>query len=407
MRSLPSVTVGWMSRSTDLTSLFDPGPRTDGRVASNNEAFFDFLNRVDRPFFDVVRRQLDEWYRDFPEEHRVAVRSTFRSKDRRQTFGAFWEIYLHEAHRRLGFALEKEPSLPGSPHRPDFLCEKDGDSFYLEAMLVGDADDDGPERRRENAVLDAINTVKSRDFFIIVGEILARGDTVPSTAELAGPLGKRLNLLDWQIERARLERDEEPFEFILEARGWRIEIVVFTKSPKHRGAYGERIIGAGPLRGGMIDDRRPLRERLREKAGRYGELDRPYVIAVLVLRNFADHEDVMAALYGADVVRSNVDTLVATADRAANGLWTAGRRARARGVSGVLVALNLSPFTVTTTEPRMWLNPWGTHPLDAGSVPWEIAQAGPDDAIKILPSKRGAHSILGLPAKWPGAGPWR
>jgi hypothetical protein len=83
------------------------------------------------------RAVLEDWFSRWPTDSRPDLRARLRAKDDGQFLGAFWELYLHELHLRLGFECERDPELPDSPRRPDFLVHGAGGSFYLEATVVG------------------------------------------------------------------------------------------------------------------------------------------------------------------------------------------------------------------------------------------------------------------------------
>jgi hypothetical protein len=76
------------------------------------ESHFGFLNRVDSAYFAAVRDLMEEWFTRFPASGQKDLRARFRSGDRGQSVGAFWKLYLHELHARLGFELEREPEVP-------------------------------------------------------------------------------------------------------------------------------------------------------------------------------------------------------------------------------------------------------------------------------------------------------
>ena len=81
----------------------------------------------------------------------------FRSPDDRQHVAAFWELYLHELFTRLGFAVRLHPTLPIETTNPDMLVERDGDSFYVEAVALTDKDVERQSTRRRGQVDDGIN----------------------------------------------------------------------------------------------------------------------------------------------------------------------------------------------------------------------------------------------------------
>jgi hypothetical protein len=59
--------------------LFDEVERTDASPAGYEEDSFSFLNRVDQPYWQPVRDELERWYADYPdEEHGFGLRARFR-----------------------------------------------------------------------------------------------------------------------------------------------------------------------------------------------------------------------------------------------------------------------------------------------------------------------------------------
>jgi len=129
--------------------LFDDRERADRSPASRAESHFAFLNRIDLPYFATVRRLLEEWFARFPSEAQKDVRARFRSDDDAECLGAFWELYLHEIHSRLGFKLKRDPEVPGTSRRPDFIVSGGTRPFYLEATVVSYNKNESAQRQRE------------------------------------------------------------------------------------------------------------------------------------------------------------------------------------------------------------------------------------------------------------------
>jgi hypothetical protein len=62
--------------------LFDEFERTDPSPRGYEEDTFSFLNRVDQPFWQEIRDELERWYADYPdEEHGFGLRARFRKAD--------------------------------------------------------------------------------------------------------------------------------------------------------------------------------------------------------------------------------------------------------------------------------------------------------------------------------------
>ena len=143
--------------------LFDDKVRSDSRLGRRTESIFGFLDRVNRPEFAVVRDLMNGWFERFPAEAHADLRARFRSDDPGQSLGAFWELYLHELFRARGYTLKRDPEVPGTSRRPDFLVIGEGGEFYLEATTVGYSKDEMSARRRRNVVLDLVDEAQNPD----------------------------------------------------------------------------------------------------------------------------------------------------------------------------------------------------------------------------------------------------
>ena len=195
--------------------LFDDIARTDPHPGRRTETQFRYLKGVDRPEFAAVREVMEDWFDRFPAQGQADLRQRFRSDDPRQSLGAFWELYLHELHRRLGYRLERDPEVPGTSERPDYLTRRGKTAFYLEATLVSYSDAEMAARRREDVVLDLIDEVFNADFWVGV-EIKVPGQATPAKADVIRPIERWPASLEWASSGSMLQ----PPEMDLRARGW-------------------------------------------------------------------------------------------------------------------------------------------------------------------------------------------
>ena len=138
-------------------TLFDCFQRTDPSPKGHEESIFSFVNRVDQPFWERIREELEQWYADYPDEQRgFDLRNRFRASKPDQHYGAWWELYLHRLFRCLGFQAEVDPPVPGG--KPDLRVTKDADCFLLEATTsFSGIVDERRQPAREAAVLAAVN----------------------------------------------------------------------------------------------------------------------------------------------------------------------------------------------------------------------------------------------------------
>jgi len=264
--------------SPSPTSLFDAIDRSDPEPGRHSEGSFAFLNRVASPYWARVRDELDSWFLKYPDAHAADLRGRFRSARPGQHWGAWWELYLFRLFSRLGFELEVHPSLPDHTTHPDFRVSGKGEEFYLEAATVfSGIVEEGRDARREGWILDAINHVKSANFFVGVdfGRV---GIQRPRVGEITRPIEEWLSGLDPDEVTARVHEGERPPELHLPVRDWVLEIEAYPIKPEARGKPGHRLLGRGPMSGGMVNDIDQTQKKLRQKLGHYGPLPAPLVV---------------------------------------------------------------------------------------------------------------------------------
>jgi hypothetical protein len=386
--------------------LFDDLQRTDRSPARATEGRFAFLNRVAGPVFVRIRALLDEWFAAYPDDGKGDMRNRLRSSDDRAFIGAFWELHQAEALRRAGFRLTFHPDLPGTDKHPDFLAEGPDESFFLETTIASVSDVNRAARRRRDVVLDAVNGVPSPNFFLGV-EIDAEGLGDPSTKRLRQDLTTWMAALDPDalIATGDLETIRAHHSMVWQQDGWSLSFYPIPKSPERRGKRG-RAIGVYPAEGGWIDTRGPLRRAIREKAGRYGQLDRPFVVAVLVEDAFVDDDDLLDALFGGIAVSVPVSREGPGEPRAfrlRDGSWMTGQGPTRTRVSAVVTAINLAPWSVVRIAPRTWLNPWAARPVGS-DLGWATTITDPiAGAITHRPAMRMPAELFGLAEDWPGS----
>jgi hypothetical protein len=393
---------------TDQTRVFDRMERTDRRPAGFDEPWFDFLNRVDTPYWQRVRNLMDGWFRHLPEDAQGDVRGRFRSSDNGQHIGALWEMYLHESLLIEGFTLTPHLEMP-TGRRIDFLAQRRELSMYVEATVSLPSREATGADRRIAQVTEAMNSVRSPNFFLWLGHY-NEGGASPSVRRLRHDLEAWLETLDPDsvavdlASTSGLALDAMP-TYRWRREGWDIEFRAMPIKADARGMSGHRPVGvSGPARAAYIDATGPLRSSLVDKATCYGDMDRPYLIAVACEAVIStDDFDIEGALFGQAAMTFDRVTLEATPIRHPDGLWTSAPRAN-NGVSGVLVARNIRAWTVAEAEPSLWHNPWANHPLPNG-LPWASAQVEPiGGSIARADPSQPVHQRLGLKPGWPGPG---
>ena len=394
-----------LSGKLDCMKLFDETERNDCEWAQYAEPLFVYLNRTARPEFARVRDELERWFSHYPPSGQEELRARFRSKIDSQHRAALFELFLHELLLRLGCQVTLHPTVPNVTRAPDFLAESpDGERFYIEATIAtNQSATEAAAQARMNDVYDVLNRhVYSPDFFLWV-EIEGVPTTPPPAKEIASFVNRHLAELNPDeitrlYESGRVEGIPQwPFEH----GGWKIEFRPIPKKPEARGKPGVRPIGVQSTGVQLVDYRTPIREAITKKAGRYGNLDLPYVVAVNVLESI-DEIDVMEALFGKEqftIVFSPsrpVEPVDIRMSRLPDGAWVKADGPRYTRVSAVLLATELYVHNIPRANLRLYHNPWAQRPYQ--SVLTRLPQAVPKDNRMEYIEGESSEVIFGSPA---------
>jgi len=377
--------------------LFDTLVRSDPSLRRHTESTYQFLNRCSKPGCDDIRTELERWFALYPDDHQGRLRIQFLS----DFHSAFFELLLHQLLLQMGYDIEIEPDVPGTDNHPDFLATRGTTRFYLEAAVATDKTD--AERRMEaaeNALLDSINTISSPNFFLGVRRLEIPQGRRPSANKIVNALQAYLSELDPDLLTEQLKAgglDSLP-TWKYKDDNVSLEIEPVPKSPAARGKPGLRAIGMYPMRSRWGGTDKAVRSKLLDKAGKYGRLDHPYIIAINSISEWGtERGEVLESLFGSErlVVRPNEEV---RADRAADGLFIGPAGPRNTRVSGVLVATAYA-WALPQSRFELFHHPWAAKPLPRDALPLpqvlregELLREQPGEAI---------HRILGIPDEWP------
>jgi hypothetical protein len=387
--------------------VFSDRTRLDASPSSG-ESMYAFLDRVAGPFWDRIRQLIEDWVNDYCPDDQAEMVARLRTKSDIDFTASYWELLLYHALKALGFEVTCHPKVAGTTKRPDFLVEGDKCSFYLEAKVLGEDSADRKRDQARNDIYHELNArVHSNDFFIRVQFDKESAQPIP-IRRLAGTTQAWLDGLDPAQVRRQTQAagplGVTPLVWEDEPSGWSVALVPLLKSST--GSSG-RIVGLMGGDASWIDDRTPIRKALDQKSHRYGnELDRPFVVALGVLRAFADDTDVMDALFGNEVYLFDPSTGVGNSTRRPDGLLRGPDGPRSRRLSAVLVGAYVAPWLSAATDLKLWKNPWATFPLDcgAGGVA-TIIEPKDDGSLAATVATMSTGELLGLPPEWPGPEP--
>ncbi len=240
----------------------------------------------DDPPLVAARQEFLSWLTEVPEPHQTAWRRRLESDLDHPHYSVRLELYLHHYFKGNDWGIKIEPEMPGNPNKPDFRVMCGGDCVLVEAKTVLDEQTTAQHTQRLRQLADNLTNKLSREVII---EPLS--DLPPSLPT------KRI--------RAQIEQ---------RANRWADEVVEFDFSDVHLGVpytlkivilpRGSELIEPGGV-GGMVSGVHTLaigkriRNDLKQKAGKYGSIDVPFLIAVYGAGEFPVRtRDELDALFG-------------------------------------------------------------------------------------------------------------
>jgi len=335
-------------------TIFDANAATDTGKKKLSESVFAYLNRSAKPGSVAGRAIIEEWMSHVPASEQEEFRARFRSGDNVQFGTAFQELFLHEFLRRQNCAVDFHPEIPGTSKRPDFLVKPPStETFILEARTATDVASGPQSNPRGDRIRDFMRQMTLDGYKLGIDELTVGASDLPQKA-------LRKYIVD------AIQKDSEKSDGMVRIApyttpdGWRIRLTAFSSS-QYGSSRSTTVMQEAWGRTWTGPDY-PLRDALRKKAGKYGELSMPYVIAINSADVMLTDRDFEETLFG---VRPGI-TLAGMTDELARGFWGTENTPNHRRVSAVLFTKNLWPATVLMGQVYccLWLNPWAERPYD-------------------------------------------
>jgi hypothetical protein len=376
--------------------VFDDIERDQAGPASQSDTQFSYLNRSSRIEAERVRGLIEDWISRYPAEHRKALTTRMRSTIDSAHYSAFFELALHEMLLSTGHnILEVEPTVPHSQNKPDFLvCTAEDTCFYLEAAV---SMNEVPQKVTANKRLSkAVGIIDRADakFHYLDLQI----DGKPTQEVKLGHL--RSELTNWIARLPNTEEAKAVPAFIYEEYGMKLTVsALLRRTPLQE---RDRAIGIQGLEPYWATSGEGVRESVKKKASRYGNLAAPYVVAINAMGNHQGEEDAIDAMFGSPcvVIRTYEDGRVEHRNsRNPDGVWHGRGFPRKKGLSAILSTERFYPWSVGQRRARLIRNPWATSPFPACSFRVDEMNLVKSHLMRI--HGQSFSEIFGLPPNWP------
>jgi hypothetical protein len=381
--------------------LFDDIQRTNDNRAEPEESLYTFVNRAAGEEWQQVRDILSEWLAAYPVDDQRTLVSRFRRTDRRGFLGAFWELYLHELFRRLGFRIELHPEIVASTHRPDFRLQRDSAEIYVEAVTVFEPQAHSDDDARLAPLVEAVRSLSSPRFRVSV-DARQIASTPLALTRLLRELESWLATLDTDSDtRPARER-----AFRWQEDGW---MLFFQPIPRDAGTTGECDLTTGSARAKRADKYRSIRQQVTGKSRLYGQqFDAPFLIALTSYRPGHGPDAALRALFGpavTDPEMMRTGVIRRSRSRSSDGVWLTNKGVRHEDISAVLTTFDVMPWSITRSRSWLIANPWARHPLEI-ELPFNRFDVdAATGEIERIETGFEPRQHFGLPPEWlPDAG---
>lgn len=336
--------------------------------ANYNHNPFEYYEISSRKDIGIVRRELNKWFLNYPIEHRKELKNSFK----KHFDDSFYELFLHQLFLQLGFQVEIHPSIKNSRKKPDFLISKDNLEIYVEAKVVtGKSKEEEAIERKTNEVLDNLNKIKSKEFFLHISRLEFNSIKQPRIKEIVQLVEEQLKLNNPDKIEKILKEYGLPNLPSIKINNQDIDLVIglIPKSKTSRNDY-KRPIGILPGKSFWGGGEQKLREAIEMKAKRYGEIEKPFIVCVNSLDiKTTDKLDVDYAIWGAKGLSENkpFQNIEEKLDQFSDSIFVKNGIPRLKHLNGILIN-QVYPSSVPNSKYYLYENPFTEDKFDINNL---------------------------------------
>jgi len=372
-----------------MEKLFEDKVRLDSSPGKYNDNTFDFIDRSAMPEVENIREVLNSWFDRYPSNESLELKKRLQV-----SFPpTFYELFLHELFLQQGFTITIHPIVPGTDRKPDFLLSKGNIEFYAEAKdAQGKSENEIGIEKIENAIYDGLNNMNSPDFFLMKRKLILKSGQ-PSIKKINLHFETEMQKYDADVISEQKEVTGLPHVSYEDDKVF-IEMTLIPKIKSARGKAGIRPYGGGMgnvIIGGSDES---IFYALKQKASRYGEVDKPYIICVNSTNDFgATEHGVKSALFGSLSFTYSTDPANRNErlEHSNDGFFFGERGPQFTRVSGVLVT-NVDIGNLQQANHWLVKHPFTRNPLDFSVFDLSYTYVN-GNKIETVP-KKGIREIL-------------
>lgn len=343
--------------------LFENKNRSYSGPASFLEDKYSFYDRTSNPRFAAVREMLNEWYSVFPDTEKRIIEKRIKS----EFSEVFYELFLNEIFRRLGYSTFVHPQMPESNKTPDFLFKNGEVEFFLEAKLAIETDDTIKIRDIESRIYQGIREIKNPNFFISIDSIELEGEGYPSIKKFTHFLNEEIANINPDV----LHTLTEPWqELEYSDKAISIKLRVSARTNKSRANAKALEIGSTPIKTRMGNSVETFKKAILKKSGRYGTFNQPMIVAVNFISNWGLYQnEIIQSLFGTEKISISLRGYDPFYFRERNGVFMGPQGPQCTRISCVIVS-SVNPVNLENPYFTVFHNPFSNNPLCKDLIPF-------------------------------------
>jgi hypothetical protein len=199
------------------------------------------------------------------------------------------------------------------------------------------------------------------------------------------------------------ERFENLPKKLIETNGCKLEFTAIPRNKIKQKNKKSSLLSAHMSNVQQVNCTGPIKKAIKKKGHKYGDLGKPYIIAINFGGLFLDQMSITEALFGQEVLLLNFDPdfkMESKRSRKLNGAWTSTQEPIYTRVSAVIIGKNILPWTIASNNLTLHYNPWTKYPLSGPITKLDRFILGKKHMKEI----KGVHprKIFQLPGYWPG-----
>lgn len=347
--------------------------RSDFSPKLNTQTDYQYLNQSATPYAEKIRVLLNIYFDlyNYGEVEKYEILQRIRSSNEVHFHSACFELFINALLLKQGYKLQPHPKLEHSEKHPDFLViSPTGEEFYLE-LVTGVEDTQSTHLKN---ILDVFEKNTHPNFFLRIKHNNGSMKNSPKTSDLKRSIFSWLDSLDPdsvlnEIKKRMQENTGSMFDGPQQTwnhEDFEITMTALPASQEKRGNI-ERLYAGGCSGVVSINNHEIIRKSLKAKSSRYGNLDKPFIIATALRPSqFSfglDENDQKQALFGSYQWILDTETSASEITFSGEGLWLYNSQPTNTRVSGVWFFNNIDCYSLERLESNLFLNPWTQTPL--------------------------------------------